>query len=202
MIIANSQGKISLHAACVVINNKAVLFCGDSGSGKSSLALHFSRKGHPILSDDMINLEIDDNTNIFACPSVPRIKLSESDLIEIGASKNDFLSIPAYKTKYSYPLEPVDQIEKIPIGLIIFPAFTETVDTIKTINGSKKINLISKHIYRKKLGQTLPIFSHRNKALFTIASKIQMYEYSRSALEKEKLKSMEFIEQQLSLLTQ
>jgi hypothetical protein len=41
-----------LHAACVRLENKGVLLCGDSGAGKSSLAYACARKGWMFLSDD------------------------------------------------------------------------------------------------------------------------------------------------------
>jgi HPr serine kinase-like protein len=42
----------SVHAACVRLENKGVLLCGDSGAGKSSLAFACARKGWLFLSDD------------------------------------------------------------------------------------------------------------------------------------------------------
>jgi hypothetical protein len=43
---------VSLHAACVEWNGQGVLLCGDSGAGKSSLALACARRGWTFLSDD------------------------------------------------------------------------------------------------------------------------------------------------------
>jgi HPr Serine kinase C-terminal domain len=41
-----------LHAACVEIEGRGVLLCGESGAGKSSLAFACARKGWKYLSDD------------------------------------------------------------------------------------------------------------------------------------------------------
>ncbi len=43
---------VPLHAACVERNGKAVLLCGNSGAGKSSLAYACARAGWRFLSDD------------------------------------------------------------------------------------------------------------------------------------------------------
>ena len=41
-----------IHGACVQLARRGVLLCGDSGSGKSSLAFACARKGWTFLSDD------------------------------------------------------------------------------------------------------------------------------------------------------
>jgi hypothetical protein len=45
-----------IHAACVRLGNKGVLLCGDSGTGKSSLAYACARRGWMFLADDSICL--------------------------------------------------------------------------------------------------------------------------------------------------
>jgi hypothetical protein len=45
-----------IHAACVRLEDKGVLLCGDSGAGKSSLAYACARKGWMFLSDDSTRL--------------------------------------------------------------------------------------------------------------------------------------------------
>jgi hypothetical protein len=46
------RGDLMLHASAVVAGGQAVLFCGPSGRGKSTLALVLSREGFPVLAED------------------------------------------------------------------------------------------------------------------------------------------------------
>ena len=46
------RGDLMLHASAVAVDGRAVLFCGPSGRGKSTLALVLSREGHPMLAED------------------------------------------------------------------------------------------------------------------------------------------------------
>ena len=46
------RGDLMLHASAVVAAGRAVLFCGPSGRGKSTLALVLSREGHAMLAED------------------------------------------------------------------------------------------------------------------------------------------------------
>lgn len=41
------------HASTININDKAVLFCGDSGLGKSTISETLVKQGYKKLSDDM-----------------------------------------------------------------------------------------------------------------------------------------------------
>lgn len=46
-----------LHATCVAIGERAVLITGDSGAGKSDLALRLIDRGAVLVSDDQVLLE-------------------------------------------------------------------------------------------------------------------------------------------------
>jgi len=50
-------GNTLLHAACVRVGDKVLLFGGQSGLGKSTLAAGFSSRGYDVFSDDVIRVE-------------------------------------------------------------------------------------------------------------------------------------------------
>ena len=50
------RGITCLHASAVVLDGRAVVFVGDAGAGKSTTAAAFARRGHPVLSDDVVAL--------------------------------------------------------------------------------------------------------------------------------------------------
>lgn len=63
-----------LHATAVVIDNKAAIFLGDCGFGKSTLAAAFLQAGYRLLTDDLLILRKIHGT-LLAYPGSPRIKL-------------------------------------------------------------------------------------------------------------------------------
>jgi hypothetical protein len=63
-----------LHATTVVVNGKAVVFLGESGFGKSSLAACFLAADHRMLTDDLLILKKFAG-GLWAYPGPPRIKL-------------------------------------------------------------------------------------------------------------------------------
>jgi hypothetical protein len=68
------RGLEPIHATVLAIHGEAVVFLGDSGFGKSTLAASFISAGHPVLTDDLLMLHITDD-GILAYPGPPRIKL-------------------------------------------------------------------------------------------------------------------------------
>lgn len=68
------KGYEPLHAATVVVNQRAVAFMGASTFGKSSLAACFVAGGYRLLTDDVLRLE-EQGGGYVAFPGPPRLKL-------------------------------------------------------------------------------------------------------------------------------
>lgn len=51
-ILLHQREQIVLHASTVRVNGKAVLFCGVSGAGKSTIAAALAQRGFPLVTDD------------------------------------------------------------------------------------------------------------------------------------------------------
>jgi hypothetical protein len=58
-ILLHQREQIVLHASTVRVNGKAVLFCGSSGAGKSTIAAALAQRGYPLVTDDVCTLTVD-----------------------------------------------------------------------------------------------------------------------------------------------
>ena len=57
-ILGNYRGGLFLHGSAVTINGAAVAFLGLSRSGKTTLAAAMAKRGHALLTEDVIELEV------------------------------------------------------------------------------------------------------------------------------------------------
>jgi hypothetical protein len=63
-----------IHGTAVEADGEAIVFLGDSGFGKSTLAASFLSIGHRMLTDDLLILRQSEG-RVFAYPGPPRIKV-------------------------------------------------------------------------------------------------------------------------------
>jgi hypothetical protein len=199
MILSNCFGQLSLHAATVVVNNKAYVFCAKSGRGKSSIAAYFYSKGYRVLSDDVTNIYINKTGEAIALSSVPRIKLSKEALKKIGQSHDGLDVIPGYTTKYSLPMKQISKENEFPIDHLFFPEFDDQIKVENTleIRGRLKLKEITAHIYRPRLGMSLPMFKHKQTVLFNIISTVEMFHIIRPSDQSKMNQSLAYIENKI-----
>lgn len=58
-VLLYQRGRIVLHASAVLVGGAAVLFCGKSGAGKSTIAAFLNERGYAHVTDDVCCIEFD-----------------------------------------------------------------------------------------------------------------------------------------------
>ncbi|MGH9574795.1 MAG: HPr kinase/phosphorylase [Candidatus Acidiferrales bacterium] len=68
------RGVVCLHASAIALHERAVLFLGDPGAGKSTTAAAMSMRGHSLIADDIVGI-LERDGKIFAVPAYPYVSL-------------------------------------------------------------------------------------------------------------------------------
>ena len=80
------RGILALHSSVVQAGDHAIAFCGETGSGKSSVAAWLIARGYRLVSDDLCRCEVaDEKARVY--PSAPRLKLWHDALDVMGWSE-------------------------------------------------------------------------------------------------------------------
>lgn len=74
-ILLHQRENVVLHASAVRVGGKAVLFCGASGAGKSTIAAALDRQGYPVVSDDVCAIDVTPSGQIIVQPDGRLLKL-------------------------------------------------------------------------------------------------------------------------------
>ena len=111
---------ICLHASCVKIKDRAVIFCGDAGFGKSTTAAALALRGTPVLCEDIVPVEPIDN-RYWAVPGYPRVCLWPDAVANLLHDPHALpLLSPTWEKRY-LPLDGVRASfaeEQKPVGVI------------------------------------------------------------------------------------
>jgi len=83
-VLLHQRGLLALHASAVALRSRAVVFVGDSGWGKSTTAAALHARGHNILADDLIALDMHGTGAPSVLPGFPRLKLSLEPAAALG----------------------------------------------------------------------------------------------------------------------
>lgn len=78
------RGCIVLHGSAVLMNGQVVIFAGNKGQGKSTLAAWLNHQGFPLLSDDVCAMDSSDDHPLSIRPAFPWIRLNPDVLSHLG----------------------------------------------------------------------------------------------------------------------
>jgi hypothetical protein len=84
-MILYQRGYFLMHASVVEVAGRAVAFCGASGWGKSTLAAAMGARGHALVADDVLCVDLQ-NSSLRVLPAFPQLKLYPDSLRAVGAS--------------------------------------------------------------------------------------------------------------------
>ena len=82
--LLHQRGRLPLHASVIATPRGAVVFMGNSGRGKSTLAAHFTKCGFRVLADDIAVVRLDAAGRPEVAPGFPQFKLWPHSVKELG----------------------------------------------------------------------------------------------------------------------
>lgn len=153
--LMHQRGLLVLHASSVNIKGQSIAFLGDVGYGKSTTALAFNDTGYPLISDDILPVQIKTNSNI-VFPGYPRLKLSSNVILHRDDDLNKYTKIYKKSSKYSFSLDNKFSLDPLPLKRIYILEKGNNLSIIKLNNQDALIELV-------KNSYCLPIFNNKDK---------------------------------------
>lgn len=147
--LLHQRGVLALHASAVSTAAGAVLFCGPSAIGKSTLAAAFLQRGRALIADELSALVFDAAGAVSVVPAVPVTRLWEDAALRLGLDVRTLARTrPALR---KYDVIAGDFLAR-PVGVArIYALSTHDRDVVEiaAIGPEEGVDVITRQIYRR-----------------------------------------------------
>ena len=152
------RGHMVLHGNALRVNGQALVCVGPSGAGKSTLAAALMQRGHEVLADDVVAIDLEGR----ALPGLPRIKLWKDAAEHLAVRTEGLARIrPAFE-KFNLALDGAAATAPIPIRwLYVLGSHREDSVQIAPVRGIDSFKLLQENLYRARILRALsPLPEH------------------------------------------
>jgi hypothetical protein len=144
--ILHQRGELVVQGSAVVVDGAAIVFMGDSGTGKSTLAAAFARRGHMAVADDFCRIQ--PGREMRAHPGFGYFKLWPDSLEQLGRPLRDLHCIRPGLNKRRWPLGRGLAAAALPVRkLYLLQPYNGPAATLTAIEGVQRFNLINQQTY-------------------------------------------------------
>jgi hypothetical protein len=90
-VLLHQRGFLVLHGSAIAIADRAVVFVGGKGAGKSTMAAALFARGHRLIADDVVAVDCASAGGPRLLPGYPQLKLSETAVLAVLSERPDAL---------------------------------------------------------------------------------------------------------------
>jgi hypothetical protein len=171
------RGHLVLHGNAFRVGDTCAVVVGHSGSGKSTLAAELLRRGHDVLSDDVVPVDREGN----ALPGYPRIKLWEDAVARLGLEPSGLERVARAVDKFQLPIERT-RSETLPLRWVyVLERHGGDELEITPARGMETFALLHEHTYRNELVQGDPAVREHLELCAAVAGHVRVSRVGRPA---------------------
>jgi hypothetical protein len=175
--VTHQRGLLAMHASTVAFDGGAVLFAGESGTGKSTLTAAFHDRGYPIVTDDVSVVAFDGDGHPMIHPGYRQLRLTADALDHVGASLGARRELGLDTQKYVVGVPGAPPPAPVPIRRM-FLLTDRPSDTIRLqpLNGPDKVTAVVRGTYRRRMSVALGRRSAHFAQCVAVAKRIEIVE--------------------------
>lgn len=155
-MLALQRGELAIHCSAVSKDGDAVLICGESGCGKSTMTTLLLNRGYQLMADDMALAEYRGDQGVWAKPAFPYQKLCRDAALRSGFPMDEMIYIDEEKDKFLVPCKDIfdDAPRKVKAMIILRLTGSGSVQT-QQLRGMDTFyacanNLFLRHLLKEK----------------------------------------------------
>lgn len=151
-LICLQRGDPFFHGSALYTGEEAILLCGESGAGKSTVTLELLRKRFGFLADDTVRVH-PGAAGMLAEPSYPQQKLCQDMALRCGKPLEELIYIDEEREKYALRRQDCYVKQAAVLGKIfllrkdVAGTGQETAVRIRKVNGQEALETLSSQLY-------------------------------------------------------
>jgi hypothetical protein len=154
-VLLHQRGYLVLHASSVAVDGGALVFIGNKGWGKSTMAATLYGRGHDLISDDVVALKFEGAGAPLVMPGFPQFKLfPEAITSSLG---DDYETLPELVAGHEKRSRPVtDRFAQQPLPLrSVYALGGGPVSKIKILDPQAALLTLIANSYTARFGKQL-----------------------------------------------
>ncbi len=140
------RGKLILHASGATIGGAAVAFVGASGMGKSTTSTALHARGHPVIADDLLGVDVRGAEEPMALPGFPQMLLLPESASALGRDPSSLPRASAMSDKFKFDAQQGFSLEPVPLRRIYALAYADR-DAIEPLGGREAVATLVAHTF-------------------------------------------------------
>jgi hypothetical protein len=196
-VLLHQRQLLVLHASAVSVNGQAVAFAAQKGEGKSTFAAAMHSRGHPLVADDLLPVDLRDPQRLLVQPGFPQLKLMPEAAAQLSAAPADLPRLHpefekrAQAARRDFPRDP------LPLARI-FILESWDADSIEPIPPQERFIELVRHSYLAPLlGMTGEAANHF-KQVEALAQRVPVLRLKRRRLLSALPDAARLVEQEMA----
>lgn len=139
------RGKLILHASGAAIGGAGVAFVGASGMGKSTTSAALHARGHPVIADDLLGVDVRGDTPT-ALPGFPQMLLLPESASALGCDPGSLPRVSPDSDKFKFDTPQGFSLEPVPLRRVYALANADR-DAIELLDGRDAVATLVAHTF-------------------------------------------------------
>jgi hypothetical protein len=140
------RGKLILHASGATIGGGAVAFVGSSGMGKSTTSAALHARGHPVIADDLLGVDVRGADTPMALPGFPQMLLLPESASALGRDPDSLPRVSPVSDKFAFDAPNGFSLEPVPLRRIYALADADH-DAVQPLDGREAVATLVAHTF-------------------------------------------------------
>lgn len=179
------RNTIALHGSSILFDNKACVFCGRSGTGKSTLSAALTLQGYDLFSDDLSVITFDNSNNPLIHCGLSNNKLCKDAMEYFNISTENLIKVDNFVNKYALPSSKnfFDCTAKVNILIELSIDYNTSVKntevSLTEVFGQEKLQTLFRNIFRNQLLNDVGLKPNYLKSCLNLSKNIRIFKLKR-----------------------